>query len=69
MTTPPLTCPVCCKVFQGRNRRQHLSHHLKTHTGEKPHICPLCTHRTSRRDHLREHIRTIHGLELGTAPK
>ncbi|KAK7081620.1 hypothetical protein SK128_011851 [Halocaridina rubra] len=60
----PLVCPICCKTFCGRNRRQHLDHHLKTHTGEKPHSCPYCHHRTSRRDHLREHIRSIHGVNL-----
>jgi len=55
-----LMCSMCYKVFSGRNRRQHLDQHVRTHTGEKPFMCPFCPKRTSRRDHLKLHIRNVH---------
>lgn len=30
------------------------------HTGEKPHLCPHCNYRSSRRDNLRSHVRRVH---------
>ncbi|KAA0185751.1 hypothetical protein HAZT_HAZT000642 [Hyalella azteca] len=62
-----LMCPVCAKTFAGRNRRQRLQLHLRTHTGEKPFQCPFCPHRTSRKDHLKEHMICLHGKMLQTS--
>ncbi|KAK4309632.1 hypothetical protein Pmani_018743 [Petrolisthes manimaculis] len=56
----PLLCFVCSKAFYGRNKRQHLTNHLSTHTGEKPYGCPFCPHRSSRKDNLKMHIKLRH---------
>ncbi|KAG0723550.1 Zinc finger protein 516 [Chionoecetes opilio] len=56
----PLLCFVCNKTFCGRNRRQHLSNHLNTHTGEKPFRCPFCPHRSNRKDNLKIHVKLRH---------
>ncbi|KAG7167371.1 Gastrula zinc finger protein xLCGF3.1-like, partial [Homarus americanus] len=56
----PLMCFVCNKAFSGRNKRQHLSNHLNTHTGEKPFCCPFCPHRANRKDNLKMHMRLKH---------
>ena len=53
-------CPICGKQFFGRNRNQHYKYHFRTHTGEKPYACHLCSHRSSRSDHLKIHIKNIH---------
>lgn len=37
--------------------------HRRMHTGEKPHLCPHCTYRSSRRDNLRSHVRRMHKKE------
>ncbi|KAJ8980231.1 hypothetical protein NQ317_003739 [Molorchus minor] len=34
--------------------------HRRMHTGEKPHLCPHCSYRSSRRDNLRSHVRRMH---------
>ena len=55
-----IVCPVCCKVFDGRNKKQNLKHHLMTHTGERRFTCPYCGHRTAHKWHLKTHVLRRH---------
>jgi transcription factor STE12 len=51
------SCPIptCGRLFK---RLEHLKRHVRTHTQERPYICPLCNKAFSRSDNLAQHRRT-----------
>lgn len=51
------SCPIpaCGRIFK---RLEHLKRHVRTHTQERPYICPYCSKAFSRSDNLAQHKRT-----------
>ncbi|KAJ1335235.1 transcription factor STE12 [Microdochium nivale] len=51
------SCPIptCGRLFK---RLEHLKRHVRTHTQERPYICPHCSKAFSRSDNLAQHKRT-----------
>lgn len=51
------SCPIptCGRLFK---RLEHLKRHVRTHTQERPYVCPLCNKAFSRSDNLAQHRRT-----------
>jgi transcription factor STE12 len=57
------SCPIptCGRLFK---RLEHLKRHVRTHTQERPYVCPHCSKAFSRSDNLAQHKRT-HDREDG----
>lgn len=53
-------CPICQKVFKGRNRHQNLLHHMHIHTGARPYKCPVCPYTGRQHNHIKRHIINQH---------
>ncbi|XP_053315595.1 zinc finger protein 513 [Spea bombifrons] len=51
-------CVLCSFVTHYPN---HLSRHMKTHSGEKPYKCPLCSYASAHYDNLKRHQRVHTG--------
>lgn len=50
----PFECSLCFKTFQKQN---HLTRHIKIHSGDRQHKCPYCGKAFLRSDNLKKHIR------------
>lgn len=50
-------CGVCGRGFRLAN---DLRRHVRTHTGEKPYLCPHCPYRASQKQSVNRHVRTVH---------
>ncbi|XP_049838539.1 zinc finger and BTB domain-containing protein 17-like isoform X1 [Schistocerca gregaria] len=50
-------CPVCAKTFPSR---ASMVIHKRTHTGEKPYVCAVCTKGFNVKSNLLRHLRTLH---------
>ncbi|XP_066982483.1 protein tramtrack, beta isoform-like isoform X4 [Macrobrachium rosenbergii] len=53
----PLTCPVCGRIVLFRSEYEK---HMRTHTGEKPFVCHLCSYRSAQRSNLNVHLKSVH---------
>ena len=64
-------CVLCGKEFTGKNSRNNLVRHVKTHTGVKPFSCPCCSYRASRKEHMIRHLKkgscVYHRFRAGAA--
>ncbi|KAK3872632.1 hypothetical protein Pcinc_002086 [Petrolisthes cinctipes] len=61
----PYSCVYCPKRF---SRRDNLTLHLRTHTGEKPYHCPHCDYRTTISSNVYRHMRNKHQQEIDGKP-
>ncbi|KAG7159899.1 Zinc finger Y-chromosomal protein 2-like, partial [Homarus americanus] len=56
-TSGGLTCPCCGKVLRYHSDYER---HIRKHTGERPFACLQCTYATTRRSHLKTHVKKWH---------
>ena len=54
-------CTVCSKRFLTNHK---LNQHKRVHSGFKPHRCFVCGLAISRKEYLRGHLKSRHGIEL-----
>lgn len=52
------SCQVCGRVF---GQMEDLRRHVRTHTGEKPYVCPCCPYRAAVKSSVLRHARMVHG--------
>lgn len=57
-------CIYCGKCFV---RSDVLVQHVRTHTGEKPYLCPMCTFRAAVKSSVYRHLRTVHNVDTRSA--
>ncbi|KAB7493987.1 Zinc finger protein, partial [Armadillidium nasatum] len=55
-------CNICGKVFRGESSKSNLKQHMSIHRGEKPFKCPICNHRSNRRNNLKIHMQCMHSI-------
>jgi len=60
ISTDILECTYCTKIFNGRNKKQNLKHHMMIHTGERRYTCPFCGTRHTHKWHLKNHVTRCH---------
>ncbi|KAK7073814.1 hypothetical protein SK128_009162 [Halocaridina rubra] len=53
----PHSCPVCGRMVLFRSEFEK---HMRTHTGEKPFGCHLCSYRSAQRSNLNVHLKSVH---------
>ena len=56
--------PGCLRICISASQ---LEKHLLTHSGEKPHGCPICQKRFTQKTHVTQHIATVHASPSGRA--
>lgn len=56
---PSPVCPYCSKTLRDKC---DLTRHIRTHTGEKPYICPICSVAFTRQDTLKKHVASKHEI-------
>ena len=57
---PTYLCHLC--PYES-DHSSHLSRHMRTHTGYKPHACPHCNYSCTQKSNLIRHIRDLHAGE------
>ena len=53
------SCQFCGMRFRSP---AEMTRHVRTHTGEKPFVCPTCHYAANRKAQLKKHCMTVHGI-------
>ncbi|XP_068240486.1 longitudinals lacking protein, isoforms H/M/V-like isoform X22 [Palaemon carinicauda] len=62
-TTASTSCLECVVCGRGFGRLEDLRRHMRTHTGEKPYLCPYCSFRAAVKSSVYRHMRTVHNVD------